>query len=1025
MRSNQETKHSRQSGQTLVAAMIILGVLLIVGFVFLGIVNRNILQSGRARQRSIANDLAEAGIRYMHAQMLYSASGADWRGFPTPPIGARDPDYDFLLPDPDANPLNGDQGGPDGLGAYSRVNQGAGRFLVRARYAPSDAFLFSTAPNGPLRQPGRAKSYLILEALGRVGQVNAQDPTTLVNNYRRESRKLIAFASIGMIESAMYITNKDRVSRPADIGIPNPLGAMYEGNPVNVPMELGSALPMFNFGNPPTPSPGPVPFGGSLYSNAPVVVHGRMIANLNAPLGESWLVNGPIVGADPTSSLTLNRSAFAGVWTTTTYVLQNGTAPSLDSRSVNFSTLFGAIRDEEQGIDLDGYWRAVGRKEAPSMLVAHPESGVNRYYTLTRDSGVFLNSGNSGRFGHGKGVYVNNFADRQIRSDESGRMDVGSAESLLFDWFNPNNGQANSGWIGPYYVPRGAYLLMDPGGWSILRDSRSTGQERTWKNPNGTDTGSMGIRYRVGRATNGSIHVLNNYTSPAVNINGNLTPADFDLGQPFNGVLYFEGNVRMRGTIPTDVQLTVVSGATIYVEGSILKGILRTNVTDPGGPPSPSQRITRPTRSMAMLMAKDYVAVNPSMFFGPSPIQDVFEVNESASPVSWNPIEIATGGGTFTFRTEMLFDPTSGAGITNPSSWQPYSLQYAEFGTPANTLNSRLLLSHTAADSGAGSLSFVSLDVNFGLPSSNYFFQMAPPNSAAPFFATPYGAIYGLGGETWQIYPKFESTAFSLIDPTNAVPDPNGLSVRANNPATFGDFRVLIGEANDLMIRTAQVGPTQPQPYRLARTAVVPDDVRIEAAVYAEQGSFVIIPGHWMNPNPNDTRDAFNARVIALQAPPFSLTQADAVRQAWQERIESFGAGPDTPFYGEPMDVRVQIFGSVSQNMPLPMSYQADWLRKWGWIPRQLGAQFRISGSNANPSLIPQAHVPAGYDITNAGPDRYVPNLIVSYDPALATASENGFGSDYLRRDRFGRPLAPMPSLPVSPSLVYFGEVLQ
>ncbi|MCA1947310.1 MAG: hypothetical protein LDL55_04240, partial [Armatimonadetes bacterium] len=162
------------------------------------------------------------------------------------------------------------------------------------------------------------------------------------------------------------------------------------------------------------------------------------------------------------------------------------------------------------------------------------------------------------------------------------------------------------------------------------------------------------------------------------------------------------------------------------------------------------------------------------------------------------------------------------------------------------------------------------------------------------------------------------------------------------------------------------------------------------------------IPGPWFNPNPNDTRERYQA----LGATKSERDQA---------RLEAFGAMPGTPFYGEPLDVRVVLVGSVSQNMPVPISQQAEWLRKWGWIPREIGATGR---------KIPWVHVPEGFDLSD--PDTFaVPNLILAYDPALATGRAGGFdpNSPYVRYDEFGRPLPPMPRLPVSPTLAYFGEV--
>jgi hypothetical protein len=116
-------------------------------------------------------------------------------------------------------------------------------------------------------------------------------------------------------------------------------------------------------------------------------------------------------------------------------------------------------------------------------------------------------------------------------------------------------------------------------------------------------------------------------------------------------------------------------------------------------------------------------------------------------------------------------------------------------------------------------------------------------------------------------------------------------------------------------------------------------------------------------------------------------------------------------------------------NMPPPISQQSEWLKKWGWIPREQGASGR---------LIPTAHVPAGYNITAGGTDLYVPNLTIVYDPVLATGRTSGYRDlpdSYVRFERVqpdpvnnpaftvDYPLPPMPRLPVSPTLAYFGEV--
>lgn len=1063
MKPNQAIHQRTQKGQTLFIALVIMSILLVLGLVFAALVNRNINQSRDSAIRSQANDLAEAGIRYAHQQMLNSALGADWRGelidLPQVTVDATtDPDMLYLRPgtgfalrDPADTVV--DRGGPDGLGHFTRVNFANGRALFRVMYAPSNANVFQASSVGPLRSPGAARNYLIVESIGRVGRVNPNDPTTLSSttpiqfqNFANDtafrtalaamknadakvakSRKLIAFASIGIIESGRFVTNLDRVSRAAEFGSPAQLGVQYAGNPVTVPMVLGGRINMFNLGNPPTPTGAPVNFGGSVYSNADIVVHGQVQTFLNATLGDSILVNGTVRGESVANGAMLINSARwqGGIWNQpATVTLANATNPSLDSRNPNFSTGNGLLRDGLEGTDQGGFWRNVGRKDPPLINRIDPQTGVNRFLVSTRDSGAIGNAGNTGRFGHGSGVYVDNLGDKQIKSDESGREVAGSEQSMVYDWFNPGNSQQNSGWKGQYYIPRGAFLRLANDGFIITRDVQSQPRQRTWRNPDGTDTGSSTIRYRIGAGPGGAPYIINTFT-PGVDINA--ANPNYGLGRPFNGVIMFEGNVRVRGVIPTDRQLTVVSNATIYVEGSITKGVVD---------PVSGNRLTRPSQSMLGLLAKDYVALNTTMFFGPTGSQTLDTKADA--------VYLHSGGNRLELQSELLLDPdTSGGNAANPSTWAPYAFggtggyASADDNTP---LSSDLLVRHTMED-GAGTAAIYSMDVNEGLGTglnpTTYYFSMLDPNSVfgvGPYtlgYTAPGGnaanfvPLYGLGAQSWQRYAKFEGTDFPMIQPASSV---YAFPFLTQNGAE-GNYRMLVQETNTFGLRDNSIVGLAPNDALFSRVAMVPHDIRIEATMYAQEGSFVVIPGYWYNENPNDRRDAFDQRVQDYITAGTFPNQSDAVRAAWADRQRDYGNGPATPFYGEPLDVRITMIGAISENMPLPMSYQAEWQKKWGWIPHQLGARYRITGTTANPVLIPSKHVPAGYDISSAGSDRWVPNLQLIYDPALATARVNGFAdtpaNPFVRVDQYNRALAPMPRLPVSPTLAYFGEVLQ
>jgi hypothetical protein len=179
--TNKQTKSARavgrEKGQTLIIAIIIVAVLLILGVAFSIIVSQSVSLSGDALRRQVANDLSRAGIETMHERMLNSSADVAFlnTSFVNLPDFTKDPDAmylrpasNFRFPSPSGNVR--DLGGPDGLGQYVRFEFDRGRALVRVRYAPSDYDAFAD-PTGALKQPGRARRYLIIESVGRPGQV--------------------------------------------------------------------------------------------------------------------------------------------------------------------------------------------------------------------------------------------------------------------------------------------------------------------------------------------------------------------------------------------------------------------------------------------------------------------------------------------------------------------------------------------------------------------------------------------------------------------------------------------------------------------------------------------------------------------------------------------------------------------------------------------------------------------------------------------------------------------------------------
>ncbi|MBS1712861.1 MAG: hypothetical protein JST30_00845 [Armatimonadetes bacterium] len=1078
----------RQSGQTLVMAIIILGILMILGFAFAGIISRNIADTSRGRQRNLATELAKGGAEYAHYQLRYSQLGADWRPAPTPPQAdaqgfSRDPDSLYLRAADPTRPFSDDPrlanvpdlGGPDGYGPYARAFFDRGRSLVRVRYAPFDYDAFAN-PNGQLRDPGKARSYLVIEVVGRPGQLRSgsrTDPSLqlpenvkvtnyasladktasiahmkTVDNTLTNTRKMMAFASLGMLESARYIHNMDRLGRPAELGWPDAgtpqngrptpfdqasVGVLYGdgsapyGNndptdvrPVNVRQLWGRVFtePNAGRGNAWTTAPGL----GSLYCNADLKLFGEHDLAVNTSFGESWNVAGKILPANTMSLLSVSRTYYDravdqwrsnfGPNTSTVQTPIQLAGPSLESEQPAFSTVGSVLRDASGNSDLDGFTRGIPRKDPGSILTVDPQNKQNRFLNMTRDSGRIVNGGNIGRFGLGSGVYVDS-NERGNSSSEDERIISGAVKSLPTDWLNPNNA-SSQGWKGPYYIPLASYLKLLPDGFEVRRDTRS--RSPYWRNPDGRSSGDSVARFRVRTVEyplgSGKFQpmVLDSVQNPQLvtQPGGSLSDDEFrNNGQLFNGVLFFEGDLRVRGVIPTDQQLTVVSMGSIYVEGSVTKGV----VTETGAV------LTRPSRSAVALMAKDFAVLNPTMFFAPVPGQNVDEKNESLVADTPNPFELKLEDPTITLEAQFLLDPNTPASVggnpNNPTTWRPFATNYASVGS--NTpLSANLLVTSSADDNGP---TFVSLDVapnSYALaggwgaylfPRTVTFGAVTEVFNAAAGYFTGVGNIpvYGLGNPTLNSYPKFETVEFPVV--TSAFNLVNRQIVPPN--ANLGDYRLGADDSSVFRVRMNGVGGAPMKNYLANRTAVAPHDVRIEAALYAEQGSFFVIPGNWFNTNTQDTRSNWMDRSAGGLYPNMTNDEAN------QRRFSLFGNTPSVPFFGEPLDVKISFVGSVSENMPAPINAQAEWMMKWGWIPRQIGS----TGLR-----VPLSHT-SGFD-PNIVPA--LPNLTVVHDPVFATGgvwdpSGNSFVS--VRRDEYGWVLPPMPRLPVSPTLAYFGEV--
>jgi hypothetical protein len=970
MGSTISLNRNRDRGQTLVIVLIIMFVLITLGFVVMLVLSREITATGIARERNVADDLAQAGVRYSYSQLRFSEEGADWRPEPPQPVPAdvnpnlppglgpnSDPENPAATnPDPDyfwlrrqgvpGNADPNDRGGPDGLGCFTRLNYDTGRTLVRVLYAPSGSNL--VLPNATI-DPNKSKlrSYTIVQAIGRPGAFNSLDPTSVRQPDPQNYREVAAIVPIGIIESGYYISNKEQRGQPAQIGNPHDFGANFMGSTVHVKRLFGGTV---------INGPGGMrTLGAPIYVNGDLEIFGNVAdpqgqsgieVFLNDDFGDQFSTSGDVSFAESNAPLRLQLASGGAV---------NPVIPTA-SANAGFNTFGGAFRDGRETTDNAGYPRTVQRKEPPLVDEVDPNTNQIRYRYATRDSGIIgPGNFNTGRLGYGRGVYINNDDDVNRDSEDGGY-------TQRTDILNPNQ-HPDGFWQGPYYIPPGVVIDLRRDGFVITRSP----ENGSWRFYDGQDSGRLTLRFKLGvaSANPNDIRLINEFT-PGVTNFGQPTQNDFAQGLPFNGLIYAEGNVRVRGMIPMvgsgqsarGVQITVVSLATGYVEGSILK--------------------STPT-SMFALLCRDNVVVNTSMFQGPTINTTLQVVRDNNDPTSPARLRVDTQH-EFQIGLQFPIDPLTG---------QPYLTSYS-FNNPnrdptlsTSPASSSVWLAH-AADFNHSTFMNMLINAPFGQP--EYLFDEVSPNAAGAFY--PPGQpipTYGLADPGSQVLPVYEKRRFEIV---------------TSRQQLFGNYTLFPGGDENFL--TVKLDNTISAPdrgdYYFSRMFVAPYDVRIEAALYAQEGSFLVVPGPWANPNPNDRRDAYTSTV---------------------ERFNAFQAHPFFPFYSEPVDIKVTIIGSVSENFPASIADQSLWLQHWGWIP----AEYAETGD-----YIPDQHMPRipgtnNPDFSNAF---YAPNLTINYDPTMVSGRPGGTFDPsvaMVRVDEYGRALPPLPKLPVGTKLMYFGEI--
>jgi hypothetical protein len=1019
--------HSRQRrGQTAIIALLVLLLLAFVGGLFVTIVANNLRTQGRSHRTLTADYYAEAGLRYADDQLTHSLDGADWR----PPLQAQLDAGDIPTGTAALARYNAIKSGLTNLNAapylndpdklylqqgFSRYDTEGGRFLLRVTYDPQAA----------------TTHYLKIESVGREGIVDQTDPTTYQNQpATRLAATLIAYKPIAITDYARFETNKDNRSGAIDLGVPS----AYRPNPGNGdPTPSGIVTPgVFDFvGSDSAPTLQQFPItttygnaasgnGGSFRANGSVRFYGINDFYLNRPAtggnGEDIEIAGNLFldNYQPTQDTgNSTTSPYAGLQDQDAAVIINPqtiTAPSTTpfyagptTSSVRpFDTNQGAVRDGGSGADssdASGNARSIARLEPPLIDNVNSATRLTRYQDITENSPERLFptlngttdadappatlDPTAGQDGMGQAIYVNNTGDTQ--SDSTSLV---GGHTLVDEWLHRNGGgssdtNAKGGWDGPFYNPPGVDVTFglqqeDIGGTNYSfygvrltrSDVDSSGNPVLWKSPDGTPGTSPTLVV--------SYNDLNASNDPATVPQAGTAAYNAYQANPNNDVvIYCEGNVRIKPSLISAMSgetvaagepkrlytinngnqtsddvlprhITIVTNGTAYIEGSILKGNTDSSMT---------------------ILARNYVCLNTTQFYAGA-IAD-----QNAQSTQMPSASLSDGSLLdFSAQNDVLVQDFNFNTDYNPNTANPTGA----YGVPNGPF--ALYLSGGPSAPGETQAQIDVIDPATG--------QEIASNPASPT-TDPFD------------YPLLQPTFDTLGNASNGASSLTHISFDLSANASLEALPTTPFLPLQLWTRlspnTVPIGGTvavATQDYVQERSAILPMDIQIDAVMYAQDNSFFVIPGPWFNSDANDNLSSY-------------ATTGDRNNQSTAQIAPGLAR---FPFYGQPVDLRITIDGSVSENLPPPISAQAEWMAKWGWIPQYHGGEATYTG-DTSPGFENSGHPSATAKQPSFG-------LNFVYDPMAGTPYDNG----YIRTDLYGRPLPFTPKLPVSTGLIYAGQ---
>ncbi len=1038
-----------QQGQTIVVALLVLLLLGFVGGLFASIVTRNLRNAGRSNRIQTSDYYAEAGIRFADDQLTQSLDGADWR----PPLQYQISDadasfrpqdkvgaarYAAAVADPNLNLQPAQTNDPDKVfldQGFARYNIGTGRFLLRVTYDPVGVGNQSTVGGRTVGTPytdPRAR-YIKIEVVGREGTVDPTDPTTFVNQPSiRLAATLVEYKAIGITDYARFETNPDKRADIMALGVASAQYVSDFTDPNSTTTLTLSRYPLVTtYGAPdaylqdsttkqvtPNPLAGSassdathLPGGGSIHVNGTARFYGQNFMYLNhgtyqsngtylndatvnqnaGSFSETAEIGGSLLLDDfmpVTASNTLDKepSGLAVNPASTGAATADYVTPS--NAGTTFDTHGSLVRDGGNGTDAAGLPRNANRLEPPVLETANPANNLPRYKALADsataparqsfDGATTYTSSNPNvnpsQIGYGRYVYVDNNGDMQSESTS-----LLGGYTLVDEWLHRTaSGQGSASWAGNFYRPPGVDIVLGrqqiisqpSGGTATVKtfygmrmtrtDVDPSGAPKFWKNPDGTPITTPNIDGNTGSTMSVSYTSLSASNDPTATPPTDTASAAYRSYQanPSNDVvIYAEGNVRVRGTVSAPVDAPSAGGTpTPSDEGAAIDALPRHVTIVTNGTAYIDGSLLRGNKSSSIaVLAHDYVCVNTTQFLAGAQVEQNPTGTRPPVPYTGDPNLL---GLDFSTSDEALLQ----------------EFQYLKPTVTGNNTTAPVLY----ISGGPGSSGSVMADFDF-INSNTSFSLLSATNSAlfqaplqVPFTST------GTGGT------NLTHTTFPFTVATAPTPgDPLLFAVR-RDPGT------------DQLTNT--------QDFLLERAAVLPADIDIEAVLFAQTKSFFIIPGPSFNTSADDNLTTFINGTLRPSLTGLAATDPEYIRRSRY------------PFYGQPIDMKIIVRGSVSEARPADISAQTAWMENWGWIPQAHGSLTGTAVELSNRTVVnvtsSQKSAPIGLT--------FLYNPLAGY-PYMADTTTPA-NSSYLRTDIYGRPLPYTPKLPVCAGQLYAGQ---